>query len=115
MCGFGTIADEETGDCVPDGTVVCTNGTRFDPLTGACEIDPAACQNGTVLIDGACVDPAVAVVADLQEGPEPNGLGMIEASDAQAGNITLDGEPARSSFTARSIPQRSIPMSTPTC
>jgi len=30
-------------------------------------------------------------VIDAQEGPEPNGLGFIEPSDAQAGNVTLKG------------------------
>jgi hypothetical protein len=68
---------------------VCTDGTVFDTLTGQCKIDPNACQNGTVLIDGACVDPTADLVIDAQEGPEPNGLGIVESSDAQAGNITL--------------------------
>src|SRR5205814_776075 len=27
---------------------------------------------------------------DVEEGPEPNGMGVIEASQAQAGNIVLD-------------------------
>lgn len=88
-CGFGTREDEETGECVPDGSVVCADGTVFDPLTATCEIDESACQNGTVLIGSACVDPAIGLTIDVQEGPEPNGLGVIEASDAQAGNITL--------------------------
>lgn len=88
-CGFGTREDPATGQCVPDGSVVCTDGTVFDTLTGQCKIDPNACQNGTVLIDGACVDPTADLVIDVQEGPEPNGLGIVEASDAQAGNIVL--------------------------
>ncbi|NVB85496.1 MAG: hypothetical protein HOV81_44440 [Kofleriaceae bacterium] len=88
-CGAGTIADEETGDCVADGTHVCTNGTRFDPETSTCQIDPSACQNGTVLIGGACVDPTTDTLVDLVEGPEPNGLGVVEASASQAGNITV--------------------------
>jgi len=87
-CGVGTMIDEDTGQCVPD-PMACGPGTLFDPLTGTCKIDPASCQNGTVLIDNACVDPAVGLVIDVQEGPEPNGLGVVEASGAQAGNITL--------------------------
>lgn len=88
-CGFGTHRDEATGQCVPDGNLVCSDGTVFDPLTGSCKIDPSSCQNGTVLIGDACVDPTSQLVIDAQEGPEPNGLGFIEPSDAQAGNITL--------------------------
>jgi hypothetical protein len=95
-CGFGTTRDETTGECVPDGTVVCSEGTKFNPLTGRCEIDPASCRDGTVLINNACVDPTAGLVIDLQEGPEPNGLGIIEASPAQAGNVVL--KPAGSTF-----------------
>jgi hypothetical protein len=88
-CGVGTVADEETGECVPDGTIVCSNGTRFDPVTSQCQIDPAACQHGTVLVDGACVDPATGTVANLSEGPEPNAMNIIEVGDSRAGNIVL--------------------------
>jgi hypothetical protein len=42
-----------------------------------------------VLIQDACVDPTTGLTIDVQEGPEPNGLGFVEASLAQAGNITL--------------------------
>ena len=89
-CGDGTRV--ESGYCVPltpDGGVRCGAGTALDPLTGLCQIDPAACQNGTVLIDSACVDPTVGTIVDLEEGPEPNGLGVIEASDARAGTIAI--------------------------
>jgi hypothetical protein len=92
-CGVGTISDEETGECVPDGTVVCSNGTRFDPVTSRCEIDPTACQNGTVLVDGACVDPAAGTLADLNEGPEPNSMNVIEVGDSRAGNIVVGNKP----------------------
>jgi hypothetical protein len=95
-CGFGTRRDEETGECVPDGSVVCSDGTVFDTLTGRCEIDPTACQDGTVLINNACADPTAGLTIDVQEGPEPNGLGIIEASSGQAGNIAL--KPAGSTF-----------------
>lgn len=88
-CGFGTIEDEETGECVADGSVVCSEGTVFDPLTGRCKVDPSACQDGTVLINNACMDPTAGLTIDLQEGPEPNGLDVVEASLAQAGNVTL--------------------------
>ncbi|HEY5949928.1 MAG TPA: hypothetical protein VIV40_30750 [Kofleriaceae bacterium] len=95
-CGFGTVRDETTGACVPNGDVVCSEGTVFDPLTGRCEIDPASCRDGTVLINNACVDPTAGLTIDVEEGPEPNGLGVIEASEAQAGNIAL--RPVNSAF-----------------
>jgi hypothetical protein len=95
-CGFGTKRDEVTGECVPDGSVVCSEGTVFDELTGRCEIDPGACRDGTILINNACVDPTAGLTIDVQEGPEPNGLGILEASLAQAGNVTL--KPAGTAF-----------------
>ena len=55
----------------------------------------------------------------LQEGPEPNGLGIVEASAAQAGNITLK---ASGAFVVhgtidpwRDGDTRSIPTSIRTC
>jgi hypothetical protein len=88
-CGFGTVFNAQIKQCVPDGSVVCSDGTVFDALTGECKIDEASCGNGTVLIEDACVDPTAGLVIDVQEGPEPNGLGVLEASEAQAGNIIL--------------------------
>src|SRR5690606_37195538 len=98
MCGFGTTPEPESGECVPDGSVVCTDGTVFDVLTGTCMVDASACQNGTVLINGACVDPTAGLVVHVQEGPEPNGLGVLEASLAQAGNIALPSAGSGESF-----------------
>ena len=87
-CGPGTI-DDGMNQCVPDGSVLCTNGTKFDAPSGRCVIDPLACQGGTVLVAGACVDPGK-VHADLEEGQEPNGLGILgETSAAPAGVIVL--------------------------
>jgi hypothetical protein len=89
-CGPGTTPDSVTGQCIPDGTMVCTDGTVFDMDTNACVIDPNACQGGTVLIGGQCVDPTHGLVVDVEEGPEPNGLGLLgEASNNPAGIITL--------------------------
>ena len=87
-CGPGTKADS-TGACVPDGSVVCTDGTVFDMSSGTCVIDPNSCQGGTVLINGACVDPTQGLTVDLEEGAEPNGAGLIESSQTPAGTITL--------------------------
>src|SRR4051794_40483429 len=49
-CGPGTKADA-SGTCVPDGSVVCSDGTKLG-TDGKCEIDPNACQDGTVLVGG---------------------------------------------------------------
>lgn len=74
-CAQGTVL---VGDeCVPDGTVVCQQGTKFDPATGTCVIDPAACADGTTLVNGSCIpdDDLLSGAADLHEMPEPNGPG----------------------------------------
>jgi hypothetical protein len=91
-CGDGTVESE--GYCIPargDAAITCGPGTTLDPATGMCQVDEGVCQNGTVLIDTMCVDPALGTVADLQEGPEPNGLGIMEASAARAGTLVIKG------------------------
>jgi hypothetical protein len=86
-CGLGTV-DNGSGQCVPDGTTVCGQGTRLDPTTGQCQLDPNACQDGTIPIGEACVDPTTQLVADLEEGPEPNGRGVLgEVSASPAGVV----------------------------
>ncbi len=88
-CGVGT-KDDGTGTCVPDGSVVCASGTIFDAASGKCQIDPSACQDGTVVIGAACVDPTAGLTVDVEEGAEPNGFGALgEASAAPAGLVTL--------------------------
>ncbi|HPH68740.1 MAG TPA: hypothetical protein PLF40_23460, partial [Kofleriaceae bacterium] len=81
-CGEGTKAVD--GSCVPDGTVVCTGGTRFNAEKGTCEVDPTACQDGTVLVNNKCQDPAI-VTADATEVAEPND----DISPVAAGRITV--------------------------
>lgn len=89
QCGPGTKVGAD-GSCVPDGSTICTDGTVFDMATGHCAIDPNSCQGGTVLIDGACQDPAAGLVVDLEEGAEPNGLGILgETSNVPAGVAAL--------------------------
>src|SRR5882724_12182980 len=92
-CGPGTTLDPATSACV----AVCTDGTKLDTNTGECVIDPADCQDGTVLVNGKCVDPTGELVVDLDEGStEPNGFGVIEASPSPAGTIAL--KPVGSAF-----------------
>jgi hypothetical protein len=93
-CGPGTQADER-GVCVadlPDGGSPCGVGTRLDPVTHTCVVAPDVCPDGTVLIADRCADPHGNLAIDLEEGPEPNGLGVIEASIAPAGIVALPGE-----------------------
>lgn len=88
-CGAGTTYVASDAMCEPNGSVVCASGTVFDPTSGTCQVDPSACQNGTVLYMNQCVNPDTELPIDLQEGPEPNGYGVIEQSTNPAGTITL--------------------------
>ncbi|MEP6862672.1 MAG: hypothetical protein ABJE66_18755 [Deltaproteobacteria bacterium] len=89
-CGPGTHAVD--GVCTPDGNgsgTTCSGGTKLDPATGSCVVDPNDCQDGTVLVGNQCVDPGH-VTADVEESAEPNGLGLFgEDSNSAAGVITL--------------------------
>jgi hypothetical protein len=81
-CGPGTVL---AGDqCVPDGSVICPQGTTF--VDGACQLDDSACAAGTVLIDGHCVADDGAIPVDLEEHAEPND---DPALDAPAGGFAL--------------------------
>lgn len=70
MCGPGTVSDG-MGMCVPDGTVVCSDGTMFDTASGMCVPSSDVCGEGTVLVDGECRDPSV-VMPNAEEAAEPN-------------------------------------------
>ncbi|MEO8705129.1 MAG: hypothetical protein ABI867_34060 [Kofleriaceae bacterium] len=51
--------------------------------------DNVTCEDGTVLVDGACVDPGH-IAVDTEEAAEPNGLTVLgEDSDAPAGMVGL--------------------------
>ena len=90
ICGPGT-EDDGSGTCVVIATPpMCTDGTILNPTSNSCEIDPASCQDGTVLINDHCVDPTSGLFPDVQEGPEPNGFGLAgEASSTPAGSFPL--------------------------
>ena len=68
-CGTGTIEGPD-GSCVPDGSVVCPQGTVF--TDGQCQIDDSVCAEGTVLVMGQCVPLDDTLHADLEERAEPN-------------------------------------------
>ena len=74
-CGPGTVLAGDT--CVPDGTVVCAQGTVFDAPTGTCVLDPDACAEGTTHVAGECIpdDDLLEGMADFIENVEPNGPG----------------------------------------
>jgi hypothetical protein len=72
-CGLGT--DDIHGVCTPSATTTCGDGTKL--VDGQCVIDAAACQAGTVLVAGACIDPGRGLVVDLEESPEPNGQTFV--------------------------------------
>jgi hypothetical protein len=87
-CGDGTI--DVDGVCRPGMVTTCGDGTKLE--NGQCVIDPGACQAGTVLIAGHCVDPTRVPTVDLEESPEPNGFAVapgVEASSAPAGILAL--------------------------
>jgi hypothetical protein len=95
QCGAGTVLDAASGQCVPDGSVICPQGTTFED--GQCQLDPDACAEGTVLVDGQCVLEDDALMADVEEAAEPNddratpagtvALGAIDASTVIHGCI----------------------------
>ena len=93
VCGPGTT--EMDGTCVPDGTVVCTDGTVFDADTGTCVLDESACGEGTMLVDGECVAGGLEA-ADVTEGAENNDA--FGYDDATATDFTL---PASAGETTR--------------
>lgn len=91
-CGEGTT--EQDGSCTAPPPIACDTGTKLD--NGRCVLDPVLCGDGTVLIAARCVDPSRGLVVDLEEGPEPNGLGVagIEPAPASAGDVELASDAA---------------------
>ncbi|CAN5136723.1 hypothetical protein BH11MYX1_BH11MYX1_49990 [soil metagenome] len=90
-CGAGTVATN--GECVPDGSMVCAQGTKYDVATATCVVDPTACGEGTALLNGVCVADDDALAADLQEAAEPNdssGAGQFNVPALDAA-VTLHG------------------------
>src|SRR4051812_30736058 len=81
QCGNGTT--DMNGVCVggEGGGASCGDGTVLDPATNTCVIDPNACQDGTVLVGNQCVDTGT-LTPDIEEGSEPNGLGLLGEDSA---------------------------------
>ncbi len=84
-CGPGTLEDPGTGLCVPNGSVVCPQGTTFQD--GQCKLDADACGPGTVLVNGACILEDDNIVPDLNEAAEPNDDGATPAGMVTLGAV----------------------------
>jgi len=90
VCADGTT--ELDGECVVDGTVVCTGNTVFDMETGECMQDPeAVCEFDLVYVEdtGTCVprDSTLMDMADVvEDGDAPD---FFEDEDAEFGEIDL--------------------------
>jgi hypothetical protein len=67
-CAAGTKPDPTGRACVPDGSVICGNGTTYDADTGTC-VSSNGCPSGQLLVNGTC---AVNVKSDAEEAIEPN-------------------------------------------
>jgi hypothetical protein len=91
QCGPGT--KNVDGVCTPTGGAQCGPGT-VDDGTGTCVVAPGDCKDGTVLIGNECVDPTRGLMVDVEEGAEPNGIGVVEPSNNPAGILTLKAKDA---------------------
>lgn len=113
-CGAGTTLDEATGmcepdvtcatgtvamggECVPDGSVICTGSTVYDAATGTCVLDEGACADGTVLLMGRCVAYDDSLIADVHAGGEPDdpiffdGTVTVFTPPGAGETVTIDG------------------------
>jgi len=98
QCGANT--SDVDGVCVGDGAPIqCTDGTKLNDAMDGCVIDPAACQDGTVLVGSQCVDPGH-VTPNINEAAEPNGLGLLgEDSKNPAGDVLI--QPVGTNFVVK--------------
>lgn len=87
QCGDGTM--NSNGMCIL-GPEACTDGTRLNLTTNACEIDPSACRGGTVLVNHRCQDPTTGFAIDIEEGPEPNGIARFDSENGNANGTVLE-------------------------
>ncbi|HTJ47448.1 MAG TPA: hypothetical protein VL463_35360 [Kofleriaceae bacterium] len=90
-CAAGTVPDPNGANtCVPDGTVICGNGTTYDPNMGKC-VAGGQCPQGEVLVNGTCTGD---VHVDAEEGTEPNdtaSAGTINVPAAGAPGFVIHG------------------------
>lgn len=98
-CAPGTT--EMMGECVPDGTVICGAGTMYDVPSGRCIPDITGCGEGTVEVDGVCVPFDDALMADNEEGSEPNDATM---EGATVPTFTVPAADASTTFSGCVVP-----------
>jgi hypothetical protein len=89
-CATGTVPDPGgANQCVPDGSVVCGNGTMYDAASGTCVV--GGCPAGQVIVNGSC---AANVKPDAEEAAEPNdesGAGAIKLPAAGDKGFVIHG------------------------
>lgn len=91
-CAVGTIL--LGGECIPDGSIICQNGTRYEPDTGVCVADILGCGAGAVLLGEHCVSEDQARTASHDEAAEPNdelGLAGTLNAPSVAGITSVHG------------------------
>jgi hypothetical protein len=101
-CGAGTVA--VGNECVPDGSVICEQGTVYDQQLGACVPSEDVCGEGTVFLDGECVAEDAALTADHTEAAEPND--GLAAGDGIAGGFPLPAVGESTTFHGCITPYR---------
>jgi hypothetical protein len=85
-CATGTKVDPAVPNtCIPDGSVICGQGTVFNMATGSCDPSNDECPTGTVLIGHECVTTAK---PDAEEAAEPN---AASAGDIPVPAVGADG------------------------
>ncbi|MBL8957362.1 MAG: hypothetical protein JNK82_41700 [Myxococcaceae bacterium] len=89
QCGPGTTRMGNA--CVPDGTVICGQGTRFVADAGMCVLDPSACAAGTVRVGGRCLTEDATLTADLEEATDGGPAGRLLVPAATGAMTTLHG------------------------
>jgi hypothetical protein len=91
-CATGTKPDPSgVNQCVPDGSVICGQGTVFNMDSGKCDPSADECPDGTILVNNECVTSAK---PDAEENPEPNdtdGAGAIILPDVGKPGFLVHG------------------------
>lgn len=109
-CGQGTT--ERSGECVPDGSVICASGTVFDDASGTCIVDADGCGPDETLVDGACIVIGPGTESDSPENVDaendPSIAGAVLPSltvpEVGADAATLSGCITPSALTADGLP-----------
>jgi hypothetical protein len=85
-CAPGTQPDLSGTACVPDGSVICGDGTVYDAASGTCV--PGGCPESQVLVNGTCTAD---VRPDAEETAEPNDVDQMNAGTIQVPAVGAPG------------------------